>query len=130
MTTVALDASALMAPVELDVRLFEELDWLLGEVELVVPEAVCAELDRLAAGAGEAARAARVGSDLAERGRTVDTNEQNGDDALLALATAGEAECEAEYVVTTDRPLRDRLLSAGVPVIETRGRTTLEITEP
>jgi rRNA-processing protein FCF1 len=126
MTTVALDASALMAPVELDVRLFEELDWLLGEVELVVPEAVCAELDRLAAGAGEAARAARVGSDLAERGRTVDTNEQNGDDALLALATAGEA----EYVVTTDRPLRDRLLSAGVPVIETRGRTTLEITEP
>jgi rRNA-processing protein FCF1 len=126
MTTVALDASALMAPVELDVRLFEELDWLLGEVELVVPEAVCAELDRLAAGAGEAARAARVGSDLAERGRTVDTNEQNGDDALLALATADEA----EYVVTTDRPLRDRLLSAGVPVIETRGRTTLEITEP
>ena len=126
MTTVALDASALMAPVELDVRLFEELDWLLGEVELVVPEAVCAELDRLAAGAGEAARAARVGSDLAERGRTVDTNEQNGDDALLALATTGEA----EYVVTTDRPLRDRLLSAGVPVVETRGRTRLEIREP
>ena len=48
MTTVALDASALMAPVELDLRLFDELD---------------------------------------------------------------------------------RLLSAGVPVIETRGRTRLEITE-
>jgi rRNA-processing protein FCF1 len=126
MTTVALDASALMAPVERDVRLFEELDRLLGNVEAVVPGAVHAELDRLAAGASEEARAARVGSDLAQRGRTVDTNERNGDDALLALATSGGT----EYVVTTDRPLRDRLLSAGVPVIETRGRTRLTITEP
>jgi rRNA-processing protein FCF1 len=126
MTTVALDASALMAPVERDVRLFEELDRLLGDVEAVVPGAVHAELDRLATGASEEARAARVGSDLAERGRTVDTNERNGDDALLALATSGGT----EYVVTTDRPLRDRLLSAGVPVIETRGRTRLTITEP
>ena len=126
MTTVALDASALMAPVERDLRLFDELDRLLGEMDLLVPDAVQSELARLSTGSGEAARAARVGSDLAERGRTVDTNESNGDDALLALA---EAE-EAEYVVTTDRPLRDRLLSAGVPVIETRGRTRLEITEP
>ena len=122
---MALDASALMAPVELDLRLFDELDRLLGEVDLLVPDAVRAELDRLAAGAGEAARAARVGTDLAERCREVETNEENGDDALLSLATADEA----EYVVTTDRPLRDRLLSAGVPVIETRGRTRLEITE-
>jgi rRNA-processing protein FCF1 len=126
MTTVALDASALMAPVERDVRLFEELERLLGEVDLLVPAAVRAELDRLAAGASAEAAAARVGSDLAERGRTVDTSERNGDDALVALATAGEA----EYVVTADRPLRDRLLDAGVPVVETRGRTRLEITEP
>ena len=122
---MALDASALMAPVELDLRLFDELDRLLGEVDLLVPDAVRAELDRLAGGAGEAAPAARVGTDLAERCREVETNEENGDDALLSLATAGEA----EYVVTTDRPLRDRLLSAGVPVIETRGRTRLKITE-
>jgi rRNA-processing protein FCF1 len=126
MTTVALDASALMAPVERDVRLFEELDRLLGEVDLLIPEAVCAELDRLATGASAEAAAAQVGSDLAERGRTVDTSERDGDDALVALATAGET----EYVVTTDRPLRDRLLAAGVPVVETRGRTRLEITEP
>jgi rRNA-processing protein FCF1 len=126
MTTVALDASALMAPVELDLRLFEELERLFGEVDLVVPAAVCAELDRLAAGASTEAEAARVGSDLSQRGRTVDTNEQTGDDALVALATSGEA----EYVVTTDRPLRDRLLNAGVPVVETRGRTRLDITEP
>lgn len=126
MTTVALDTSALMAPVERDVRLFEELDRLLGDIDLLVPEAVRAELDRLAAGGSAEATAARVGSDLAERGRTIDTSERDGDDALVALATAGEA----EYVVTTDRPLRDRLLAAGVPVVETRGRTRLEITEP
>ena len=123
---MALDASALMAPVERDVRLFEELERLLGEVDLLVPAAVRAELDRLAAGASAEAAAARVGSDLTERGRTVTTSERNGDDALVALATAGEA----EYVVTADRPLRDRLLDAGVPVVETRGRTRLEITEP
>jgi rRNA-processing protein FCF1 len=126
MTTVALDTSALMAPVERGVRLFEELDRLLGDVEIVVPDAVRAELDRLTAGASAEAAAARVGSDLTERGRTVDTSERNGDDALVALAEAGEV----EYVVTTDRPLRDRLLAAGIPVVETRGRTRLEITEP
>ncbi|MFD1526494.1 twitching motility protein PilT, partial [Halolamina salina] len=33
------------------------------------------------------------------------------------------------YAVTNDRPLRDRLLDAGVDVIGLRGRNTLEITE-
>ena len=122
---MALDASALMAPVERGLRPFDELDRLLGGAALVVPGAVLAELDRLADGASEEARAARVGRDLAERCREVETNEENGDDALVALATAGEA----DYVVTTDRPLRDRLLAAGVTVVETRGRTRLEITD-
>ena len=52
---VVLDTNALMAPVEVGVRTFEELDRLLGEYEALVPEAVLAELDRLAAGAGETA---------------------------------------------------------------------------
>jgi len=46
MTTVALDASALMAPVERDLRLFDELDRLLGAVDPVVPGAVLEELDQ------------------------------------------------------------------------------------
>ncbi|PSP40570.1 twitching motility protein PilT, partial [Halobacteriales archaeon QH_10_70_21] len=64
---VVLDANALMAPVEVDVRLFEELDRLLGEYEAVVPEAVLAELEALSRGAGEAATAASVGADLGRR---------------------------------------------------------------
>lgn len=123
---VALDTSALMAPVELDLRLFDELDRLLGEYEGVVPDAVIEELARLATGGGVEARSARVGSDLAERCRTMQTNETNGDDALVDLARTGEV----DYVVTTDRPLRNRVLSTGVPVIESRGRRTLGITEP
>ncbi|MFB6296033.1 MAG: PIN domain-containing protein [Halobacteriales archaeon] len=126
MTTVALDASALMAPVERDLRLFDELDRLLGAVDPAVPDAVVEELDRLAGSGGEEGRAARVGRDLAARCRTIDTNEQNGDDALVSLAEAGEA----AYVVTADRGLRDRLLDAGASVIGPRGSATLAVTEP
>lgn len=123
---MALDTSALMAPVELDLRVFDELNRLFGSVSPIVPKAVLAELDRLAGTSGRESRAARVGRDLAERCRIVDTNEQDGDDALLELAATGET----EYVVTTDRPLRDRLLETGTPVIEPRGSQTLKLTEP
>ncbi len=123
---VALDASALMAPVEANVRLFEELDRLLGSYEAVVPAAVLAELDGLQSGAGEAATAASVGADLAGRARTVETEESYADDALVELAAAGRI----DYVVTNDVPLRDRLLAADAPVIGLRGRNALAITEP
>jgi hypothetical protein len=105
--TVILDTNALMMPVELDIRVFDELDRLVGDADLVVPRAVVAELEKLGeAGNGEEATAASVGRDLAARCRV------------------------ADYAVTNDRPLRDRLLERGVRVIGLRGRTTLEITEP
>lgn len=128
---VALDASGLMAPVETGVRLFEELDRLLPDHRAVVPDAVVAELERLQDGAGEAATAASVGADLASRVDTVETAEgdaaePHADDAIVALAEAGEV----DYVVTNDRPLRNRVLARGVPVIGLRGRNALGITEP
>ena len=52
--SVVMDTNALMMPVECDVRVFEELERLLGAVEPVVPEAVVAELE------------SRLGDDLAE----------------------------------------------------------------
>ena len=148
MPVVAMDASALMMPVELDVRVFDELDRLLGDPELVTPRAVVDELERLA-GNGDGSRetrAARVGLDLArERCRVLapvghdagDPAERdaaaaepsapaNGDDALVALARAGSV----DYVVTNDRALRDRLLEFGVPVIGARGRSTLAVAAP
>ncbi|KTG08860.1 twitching motility protein PilT [Haloprofundus marisrubri] len=129
MVAVAMDTNALMMPVELDVRVFDELDRLfgLGSVDLVVPESVVAELAKLSAGNGEESVAASVGADLAaDRCREVETEATYADDALVELGARGDC----EYVVTNDQPLRDRLLERGVRVIGLRGRNTLSITEP
>ena len=81
-----MDTSILMAPVETGVRLFDELDRLVGSYEALVPAAVRDELAALSQGAGDEARAASVGLDLADRCEPVDTDESYADDALVALA--------------------------------------------
>jgi rRNA-processing protein FCF1 len=122
-----LDANALMAPVEVGVRTFEELDRLLGEHETLVPAAVLEELDRLAAGGGEAAKAASVGADLARREcRALEHDSSYADDALVEIATRDDV----THAVTSDIALKRRLHEANVPVICLRGRTKFEITEP
>ncbi|WP_126662358.1 PIN domain-containing protein [Haloterrigena salifodinae] len=126
-TQVALDTSALMMPVELDVRLFDELERLLNDYEATAPQAVLEELRRLSEKGGEEGTAANVGHDLAtERCLVVDTEASYADDALVELAR----EDVVDYVVTNDRPLRDRVLEASVPVIALRGRNKLAITQP
>jgi rRNA-processing protein FCF1 len=121
-----MDTSALMMPVECDVRVFDELDRLLGPVEFITPAAVIEELDSLATGAGEEAIAASVGRDLAERCRVVETDASYADDALVELADRGDC----DYVVTNDGPLRDRVLERDVRVIGLRGRNKLTTTQP
>ncbi|PCR92344.1 PIN domain-containing protein [Natrinema ejinorense] len=126
-TQVALDTSALMMPVELDVRLFEELERLLDSFEPTIPQAVLEELRRLSEKGGQEGTAATVGHDLAtERCLVVDTEASYADDALVELAREGTV----DYVVTNDRPLRDRVLEANRPVIALRGRNKLAITQP
>ncbi|MDX1746306.1 MAG: twitching motility protein PilT [Halobacteriales archaeon] len=145
MAVVALDTSALMTAVQHDVRLFDELDRLVEDVDAVTVPAVRVELERLATGAGTEATSARVGRDLAddrcrlvdpptaatagnggEHGNGIEGGYDTGDDALVALAEAGRV----DYVATNDRPLRDRILAAGVPVIGLRGRNKLELIRP
>jgi rRNA-processing protein FCF1 len=123
---IAMDANALMMPVEFGVRVFEELDDLVSEYDAVVPAAVVAELEKLATGNGEEGTAASVGADLATRCETVETDASYADDALFELATTGGVDA----VVTNDGPLKDRLLDAGVPVIHLRGRNQLTTTQP
>ncbi|MGQ3411271.1 PIN domain-containing protein [Natrinema sp. LN54] len=126
-TRVALDTSALMMPVELDVRLFEELERLLDSFEPTIPQAVLEELRRLSEKGGTEGTAATVGHDLAtERCLVVDTEASYADDALVELAREGAV----DYVVTNDRPLGDRVLEASRPVIALRGRNKLAITQP
>ncbi|MFC6837488.1 PIN domain-containing protein [Halomarina ordinaria] len=117
---VALDTSALMMPVECDVRVFDELDRLLTEYDCITPRPVLRELDKLAEGRGTEATAAAVGRDLAARCATVETEATYADDALVELAERGAC----DYVVTNDGPLRDRL---SVGVIGIRGRNKLAI---
>ncbi|MFP8889972.1 PIN domain-containing protein [Natrialbaceae archaeon A-CW2] len=139
-TTVALDTSALMMPVELDVRLFDELDRLLGgvsskpneadgdaQLEPTVPQPVLEELRRLSERGGAEGTAANVGHDLAtERCLVVDTEASYADDALVELAREGMV----DYVVTNDLALRDRVLEQDIPVLALRGRNKLAITQP
>ena len=123
---VGMDANALMMPVECGVRVFEELDRLLGTYDPVVPRAVVEELRALGVGSGEEARAASVALDLAERCAVLDHEEPYADDALVELALRGAVDA----VVTNDAPLRERLLAAGVQVIHLRGRNQLTRTQP
>ena len=124
--TVVLDTNALMMPVECDVRVFDELQRLLGSVDPIVPEQVLAELESLSDGASEEATAASVGLDLADRCQVVDAGPEYADDAVLAVAQRDSV----EYALTNDRPLRERLLEAGIPVISLRGNHKLAITHP
>jgi hypothetical protein len=125
--TVAIDTSGFMMPVELDVRLFDELERLLDDFEPVAPQPVVEELRRLSEGGGEEGIAASVGHDLAiDRTLILDTTASYADDAIVELARDGQA----DYVVTNDQPLQQRVLDVSVPVIALRGRNKLAITQP
>lgn len=127
MTTVAVDTSALMLPVELEVRLFEELERLLGDVETIAPAAVLDELDRLSSEGGTVGKAARVGRSLAEEYcRVVEADAAGADDAVLELARSGLA----SHVVTADRELAKRVREAQSSAITPRGRRQLAIQPP
>jgi len=126
-TTVAMDTSALMMPVECELRVFEELDRVLDGYEPIAPVAVLEELDRLSTGNGAEGTAASVGYELAdERCRVLETDAGNADDALVELARDGVV----DYVVTNDRPLADRINDEDVPVIGLRARNKLAVTRP
>jgi len=117
-----MDTSALMMPVECDVRVFDELDRLLGAgvYDLVAPRAVLVELEKLTQGNGKEATAASVGRDLAERCTVVETDADYADDALVELAERDAV----DYVVTRDGPLRDRLPGKAIGI---RGHDKLAI---
>ena len=130
-TTVIVDTNALMMPVELDVRLFDEIERVLrshtDDIEVLVPQPVIEELRRLSDKGGEEGIAASVGHDLAtDRCVPISTEVSYADDAVVELAQEGTA----DYVVTNDQALQERILSTSVPIISLRGTDKLAITEP
>ncbi|MFB6139037.1 MAG: PIN domain-containing protein [Halosimplex sp.] len=125
--SVVMDTNALMMPVECDVRVFEELERLVGAAELLVPDAVLDELAKIADGRGEEATAASVGLDLArDRCESVAHGAAYADDAVLELARREGV----THAVTNDGPLKRRLLDVGVPVVSLRAENKLAVTQP
>lgn len=116
-----------MLPVELDIRVFEELERLFGGIETVTPQAVVDELSALSGTGGTSGRAAQVGHALAGKHCTVQSTATTiADDAVLEVA---EREFRA-VVVTADRELSERAKARGIPVVRPRQSRTLMLDQP
>ena len=147
--TVVLDANALMAPVEVGVRTFEELDRLLGDYDPVVPAAVVAELESLAEGAGEAeyrpvettVRSLQAGGEFADEvgpggllgvGTGLDPSLTKGDALAGQVAGPPGSLPPTHEAFTMDVELFDRIvgegdvepISTGEPLMLTVGTAT------
>jgi rRNA-processing protein FCF1 len=121
---VLIDTNAFTLPVQFGIDLFSELERILGGFEPLVLDGTLQELDRLGAGCGKDASAARVGRALAERCTVVCTSGMAGtvDERIVRYArTSGCA------VVTNDIGLKHHLKKFGIRVIGMRNRRTLEI---
>ncbi|MDI6718766.1 MAG: nucleotide-binding protein [Methanomicrobiales archaeon] len=121
---ILLDTNALMLPGQFGIDLFDELLRLCGRYEPMTLTDVLRELEGIARGRGRDAAAARLGLQLCERCRLVESEGMGGtvDEKVMQAA-----EASGSVVVTNDRGLRDALLERGVDVIVMRGQKKLEL---
>lgn len=121
---VIIDSNFLITPAEYNIDILEEIPRILGRsVELIVPEVVYKELERVTQQRG--ARRASLALALAEKCRIINAQirrEEGVDDTLVRLAQEW-----GSPVATNDRSLRKRLRSLGVPVLSMRGKGQLEL---
>jgi rRNA-processing protein FCF1 len=158
MATVAMDTSALMMPVERGVRVFEELERLLGDSEArSASDSSSAERSSADSRAAEprddggTPRGIECAVPEAVRDELAKLSDGAGEEAVAASVGADlaaercrtvehdasyaddalvELAPEFDYVVTNDGPLKERVLDAGTPVIHIRGRNKLAIRQP
>ncbi|NOZ82492.1 MAG: PIN domain-containing protein [Euryarchaeota archaeon] len=115
-----LDTSFLLMHLQERVDVFTELKLMLGEVELVVPEQVLEELERLAERGGRMGRFARSALEVARRRcRVVRVRAGSADEAVERLAGRGTIIC------TNDKVLKERVRKRGSPVVFMRARSKL-----
>ncbi len=108
-----------MAPGELGIDIFEEIDGILKrEYELVAPEPVKIEVQNLSKGRGEEAKAARIALELMERNEVeiVDTKRRDGDSSVIELARRSEN----PVIATNDKNLRKQFRQRSVPTLYIR----------
>ena len=114
---VVLDTNALLAPFSRGIWLEDELQRVLGGVEIYVPSSVLDELRRLSAGMPEA-RAALL---LASRYRTVEVSGRGDEGVLEAASRLGAV------LVTNDAGLRAEARRRGIRVAFLRTMSRLEV---
>lgn len=113
MATVVLDTNALLMPFQFNIDLVNELQRLLGAIDIHVPEICLYELENIRD------RKASVALEFAQQFK-IEPSVGRGDDAVLALA--GELRA---VLVTNDADLRRRAKTAGLKVAYLRGRDHL-----
>lgn len=119
--SVILDTNALMIPCQFGVDVFSELERL-GYHELLVPEEVVKELNKLYAHAkGKDRTAASVAISLLDRCDIIEAK-GNPDDVIIKMAEERDA-----AVVTNDIELKKRLKEKKIPVIHLRQKKRLTV---
>jgi rRNA-processing protein FCF1 len=116
MQKVIVDANGLMTPFQFGLNLDIELQGLLGECEILVPESVMGELVNLSKRLPEA----KAAVELAKGCRVVKVEARSPDEAIVKLAKA-----EGACVLTNDRALIQMLKRERIPVVRLRSRSHL-----
>lgn len=118
-----LDTNALLLPFTDGTDLEDELQRLVGAVRLVVPSSIVQEVQGLAAGQSNAARAAKAAVRFLTRCRVEPTG-LPGDDGVLDVARRLGA-----VVVTNDRNVGQEARRSGLQVVRPRGKGRLGLME-
>lgn len=115
------DSSFLMAVVEEPTTWYEDIVEKVGGFEPVLLECVRSELEKMAAGQGRRARAARVSLDMAAGFSRIPCGKARVDDEIASAALAAKG-----IVATTDADLAGSLRAVHVKVVTLRaGRVAL-----
>lgn len=112
MTSVVLDANALIMPFQFSIDLEGEVDRIIPNPELYVPSSVIDELE------GLKRKDALI---LSERYETIDV-EKDRDAGVIEAAEEVDG-----VIVTNDRELKEKARERGIPVAFLRSRSHLEL---
>ena len=121
---ILLDTNALLMPVQFGIDLYDELQGLFGDFELITLEEVIGELSGISRGHGRDAAAARVGLIMARSTTVVPSGSSANHVDKRVIEYARREGCT---VVTNDRELRNALLREGIDVVSMRKEKTLEL---
>lgn len=124
--SVICDTNFLMVPGEFGVDVFGEVSRIIDqEYELVAPEPVKGELQKLSKERGEEGKAARIALMLMEKKgvEVVETEKRTGDASIVEVAR----KMEEPAVGTNDKNLKKQLKERSIPVISLRTKDHLEV---